>query len=104
MFRTGNEIYQIIGSLTGFDVKQIDDLLASCSLGAGHEDQVPDIPEVPVSRSGDLWLCGRHRVLCGDATSSEAVAHVLGDSKPVVMVTDPPTVLNSTLNGVTGLG
>src|SRR5438477_628987 len=81
-------------SLTGFDVKQIDDLLASCSLGAGHEDQVPDIPEVPVSRSGDLWLCGRHRVLCGDATSSEAVAHVLGDSKPVVMVTDPPTVLN----------
>src|ERR1700681_2645214 len=41
-------------SLTGFDVKQIDDLLASCSLEAGHEDQVPDVPEVPVSRLGDL--------------------------------------------------
>jgi DNA modification methylase len=77
-------------SLTGFDVQQIDDLLASCSMGAGHEDHVPDVPEVPVSRLGDLWLCGRHRVLCGDATSSEAVAHVLGDRKPFVMVTDPP--------------
>jgi DNA methylase/ParB-like nuclease domain len=76
--------------LTGFDVKQIDDLLASCSLEVAHEDQVPDVPEVPVSRPGDLWLCGRHRVLCGDATSSEAVTHVLGDRQPFLMVTDPP--------------
>jgi DNA modification methylase len=77
-------------TLTGFDVKQIDDLLASCSLETAHEDQVPDVPEVPVSRPGDLWRCGPHRVLCGDATSSEAVALVLGGRKPVVMVTDPP--------------
>jgi hypothetical protein len=47
-----------------------------------------------VSRSGDLWLCGdgrsQHRVLCSDATSAEAVARLLGERKPHLMVTDPP--------------
>ena len=54
-------------SLTGFDPKEIDDLLLI------HEDDdranaVPPVPENPVSRPGDLWLCGEHRVLCGDST------------------------------------
>jgi hypothetical protein len=39
---------------------------------------------------GDIWLCGKHRVLCGDATKSEDVARLLGDRKPLLMVTDPP--------------
>ena len=37
-----------------------------------------------------MWLCGKHRVLCGDSTSAEAVAHLLGYRKPLLMVTDPP--------------
>src|SRR5437588_3546121 len=49
-------------TLTGFDVHQIDDLLASFNSEAGHEDYVPEIPEVPVSRLGDLWICGKHLV------------------------------------------
>ena len=48
------------------------------------------MPEDPVSRMGDLWLCGPHRVLCGDATNSEAAARLLGDRQPILMVTDPP--------------
>jgi len=76
-------------SLTGFDPKEIDDLL----LAPEDDDAasaVPPVPENPVSRTGDLWLCGKHRVLCGDSTSAEAVAHLLGDRRPLLMVTDPP--------------
>ena len=75
-------------SLTGFDPGEIDDLLAL-------EDEekakaAPPLPESPVSRLGDLWLLGSHRVLCGDATSAEAVARLLGERKPRLMVTHPP--------------
>src|ERR1700733_2768507 len=76
-------------SLTGFDPKEIDDLL----LAPEDDDAanaVPPVPENPVSRTGDLWRCGKHRVLCGDSTSAETVAHLLGDRKPLLMVTDPP--------------
>ncbi len=75
-------------SLTGFDPGEIDGLLAL------EDDEkanaAPPLPEIPVSRLGDLWLLGSHRVLCGDATSAEAVARLLGDRKPRLMVTDPP--------------
>jgi len=76
-------------SLTGFDPQEIDDLL----LTPDDDEQanaVPPVPENPVSRPGDLWLCGEHRVLCGDSTSAEAVARLLGERKPLLMVTDPP--------------
>jgi DNA modification methylase len=76
-------------SLTGFDPKEIDDLLAD----PGEDDAanaVPPVPEDPASRAGDLWLCGKHRVLCGDSTSAEAVLRLLGDRKPKLLVTDPP--------------
>src|SRR5580765_5634852 len=75
-------------SLTGFDPKEIDDMLA------GPEDDdaanaVPPLPENPVSRLGDLWICGKHRVLCGDATSAEAVTRLRGERKPILIITDP---------------
>src|SRR5258706_4428383 len=78
--------------LTGFDGSEIDDLL----LAAEDEkaDAVPPLPDIPVSRVGDLWLCGKaprqHRVLCGDATSADDVALLLNDRNPFLMVTDPP--------------
>ena len=74
--------------LTGFDPGEIDGLLAL------EDEEVanaaPPLPESPISRVGDLWLLGSHRVLCGDATCPEAVARLLGDRKPRLMVTDPP--------------
>ena len=74
-------------SLTGFDSKELDDLLGT---NAPDEDTVPPAPVIPVTRPGELWLCGSHRVLCGDATDQAAVSFLLGDSKPFLMVTDPP--------------
>jgi ParB-like chromosome segregation protein Spo0J len=68
--------------LTGFDPNEIDDLLALPE--EEKANQAPPLPEIPVSRPGDLWLCGKHRVLCGDATSADDVARLLGDRKPLL--------------------
>ncbi|HXI44180.1 MAG TPA: DNA modification methylase [Bryobacteraceae bacterium] len=74
--------------LTGFDPGEIDGLLAL------EDDEranaTPPLPDSPVSRPGDLWLLGPHKVLCGDATSAEVVARLLAEHKPRLMVTDPP--------------
>ena len=59
-------------SLTGFDPGEIDGLLELEDDEKANE--APPLPESPVSRLGDLWLLGQHRVLCGDATSAEFVA------------------------------
>jgi hypothetical protein len=75
-------------SLTGFDPGEIDKLLLLDD--EAQANATPPLPESPVSRLGDLWLIGPHRVLCGDATSAEAVARLLGERKPRLMVTDPP--------------
>jgi hypothetical protein len=75
-------------SLTGFDTGEIDGLLAIPEEERANE--VPPLPDDPVSRVGDLWLCGKHRVLCGDAIRAEDAARLLGDCKPILLVTDPP--------------
>jgi ParB-like chromosome segregation protein Spo0J len=74
--------------LTGFNPGEIDGLLALPDEELANA--TPPVPENPVSRAGDLWLCGKHRVLCGDSTSAEDVARLIGDRKPILMVTDPP--------------
>jgi len=75
--------------LTGFDVQELDTLLRD-PMDEERANQAPPLPEVAVSRVGDLWLCGDHRVLCGDATGAQDVARLLGERKPFLMVTDPP--------------
>ena len=74
--------------LTGFDLKEIDDLLLAPDVE--QADLTPPVPNQPVSRLGDLWLCGGHRVLCGDATNPDVVTRLLGDREPVLLLTDPP--------------
>ena len=54
------------------------------------EDDVPELPSEPVSRMGDLWLLGEHRLLCGDCTDSSTVARLLQSAQPLIMITDPP--------------
>jgi DNA modification methylase len=75
-------------SLTGFNPGEIDGLLAIPDVERANA--APPVPEHPVSRVGDLWICGKHRVLCGDALRPEAVVRLLGGRKPMLMVTDPP--------------
>ena len=54
------------------------------------EDDIPEPPVTPVSVAGDLWQLGSHRLICGDSTSAGVVGRLLGDVKPLLMVTDPP--------------
>jgi DNA modification methylase len=74
--------------LIGFDDLQLVQFMAQPN--GNDPDEVPEPPVVPVSRTGDLWILGNHRLLCGDCTSASDVAACLGKVKPHLMVTDPP--------------
>ena len=75
--------------LTGFDTAEMDNLLFR-GKDEDPEDVAPAPPVEPVTQPGDLWVCGVHRVLCGDATSAESVTRLIGSATPALMVTDPP--------------
>lgn len=75
--------------LTGFTLPQIEKSLTYRNID-GAADEVPEAPDTPVTRPGDVWVMGSHRLLCGDATSAADVANVLAGATPGLMVTDPP--------------
>ena len=76
-------------SLTGFGDLELKDLLAERTEGLTDPDDAPAAPEHPVSQTGDLWVLGRHRLLCGDSTVATDVERA-GGVEPHLMVTDPP--------------
>ncbi|KJS44337.1 MAG: DNA methylase [Roseovarius sp. BRH_c41] len=73
----------------GFEGAELDALLNHAQ-GDPREEETPEPPVDPVSRRGDLWCLGSHRLLCGDATSEVDVTRLLDGIKPHLMVTDPP--------------
>jgi len=78
-------------SLIGFDLDELEKLLAPEGTdGLTDPDEVPEAPVNPVAVAGDVWLLGRHRLVCGDSTSADDVGKALGGVKPHLMVTDPP--------------
>jgi DNA modification methylase len=77
--------------LTGFSTDEIEALLAPVGTeGLTDEDAVPEVPEAPVTVLGDVWLLGKHRVMCGDSTSIDAVDKLMNGQKAALMQTDPP--------------
>lgn len=94
--------------LTGFSLAEIDVALDEANEAdpAGSdppEDAVPVVVGDPVSRLGDLWNMGRHKLLCGDAQLTDNFAMLMGDEPADVLVTDPP--YNVGIDGnVCGLG
>jgi DNA modification methylase len=77
-------------SLTGFGDDELAALLDEPTDGLTDEDAVPDVPEVPVTVEGDVWLLGRHRLMCGDSTSIDAVERLMEGRKADMLFTDPP--------------
>ena len=84
--------------LTGFDADALAELLADEEPqieGRTEDDAIPEMPEEPVSRPGDVWRLGPHRLVCGDATTAEAYAQLFPDGEQADMVfTDPPYNVN----------
>lgn len=79
--------------LLGFGEDELDSLLDGLDAAGGQadgEDVVPEPSADPITRPGDLWVLGEHRLLCGDATSADDVERLLDGAVPHLMVTDPP--------------
>ena len=77
-------------TLTGFDIGEIAALTLDTTEGLTDPDAVPDAPAVPVTVLGDVWLLGRHRLMCGDSTSIDAVERLMDGRKADCVYTDPP--------------
>jgi DNA modification methylase len=92
-------------NLTGFNSSEIDSMLFS-SQATENDAGEGAAPTTPVSQTGDVWICGSHRLLCGDSTSEKDVRTLLGDVTPVVMITDPPygVKYDATWRETAGLG
>jgi DNA modification methylase len=94
--------------VTGFEMGEIDMRIASLDeMSTPDDDPADAVPEVsagpPVSKIGDLWLLGRHRVLCGNALDPEAFATLMGEERAAMVFTDPP--YNVPIDGhASGLG
>jgi len=76
--------------LIGFSDEERASLAARATDGLTDPDVVPDLPIHPVTRPGDLWVLGGHRLICGDSTSKDDVDALLAGVSPHLMVTDPP--------------
>ena len=82
-------------SVLGFSKGELAKALnGGVGTGATDEDAVPAASEHPVSRPGDIWILGKHRVCCGDCTDAATVNALLNGSHPGLMVTDPPYGVN----------
>ena len=79
--------------LLGFDYPELSALLELAG-GQSDPDELPSAPETPLSKPGDLWQLGEHRLLCGDATKAEQVRRLMAGERASLMVTDPPYLVD----------
>ena len=79
--------------ITGFDADALAEIMAGEETtvdGQTDDDVVPEVPVTPISRPGDVWELGNHRLLCGDATNPASYEALMADSQAVMVFTDPP--------------
>jgi DNA modification methylase len=88
-------------SLIGFSDAELDQLL-TLDVGGGESTDGPSVPPVvipepprnPASRTGDLWILGDHRLLCGDSTSATDVRRLMNGERAILFATDPPYLVD----------
>ena len=83
-------------SILGFDADEINALLNPITETEGltDEDEVPEPPPEPITKLGDIWILGNHRLMCGDSTSIDAVEKLVDNAKIDLCYTDPPYGIN----------
>lgn len=100
MLRIELEALQLEGfdlDITGFDADALAELIAGDepdNEGQTDEDAVPEVGEIPISRPGDVWIMGQHRLLCGDSTVAESYARLMQGDMADIVFTDPPYNVN----------
>lgn len=80
-------------ALTGFDADELLEIMAgeeTTTEGHTDEDAAPEVPVTPVSKPGDVWIMGKHRLLCGDATDPASYDTLLGTERVAMIFQDPP--------------
>ena len=84
-------------ALTGFDADELLEIMAgeeTTTEGNTDEDAAPEAPVTPVSKPGDLWVMGKHRLLCGDSTDAANYTLLMAGEKAAMTFTDPPYGVN----------
>ena len=76
--------------ITGFDVIEIEDLMTQFYVDDEKDDEVPEVPEEPITKLGDLYKLQNHKLLCGDATKTSDVERLMDGQKADMVFTDPP--------------
>lgn len=100
MLRIELEALQLEGfdlDITGFDADALAELIAGHepdNEGQTDEDAVPEVSETPISRPGDVWIMGQHRLLCGDSTVAESYDQLMQGDVADMVFTDPPYNVN----------
>ena len=84
-----------LDDLDDLDVFSFDDILPpAATAGKTDPDDIPDSLENPVTCKGDIWVLGKHRIVCGDSSDQQTVERLLDGAEPDLMVTDPPYGVN----------
>ena len=84
-----------LAGLDDLDIFSFDDVFPPAgTAGKTDPDDIPETPKKPITRTGDLWVLGKHRIVCGDSTKQETVERLLDGAEPDLMVTDPPYGVN----------
>ena len=91
--------------LLGFNADELNALLNPVEVTEGltDEDEVPEPPPEPITKLGDVWILGNHRLMCGDSTSIDAVDKLMDGQKADMVFTDPPYALFGNSTGVSGV-
>jgi len=76
--------------LTAFDEDQLNNFLFEVKEGLTDEDAVPETPEEPITKLGDIWKLGKHKLICGDSTKLDTYEKLCGETKVDLYLTDPP--------------
>jgi DNA modification methylase len=97
-----NEDYDL--SVLGFDQDELDALLnpIETTTGLTDEDAVPEVPDEPKTKLGDIYILGNHRLMCGDSTSIDAVEKLMDGNAVDMVYTDPPYGISIVSNGSVG--
>lgn len=90
--------------LLGFNEDQLNNMLFEEKQGLTDEDETPEPPEEPITKLGNIWKLGKHKLICGDSTAEDTFKNLFNDNKADLIFTDPPYNVDYSGRGENNLG